>query len=713
MKKIAHWIAYHPKMVLIVCLLLIIPAAVSYFNTFINYDILTYLPENLDSVKGEQILDKTFHNAASSIIICEDMSVKDVQQLKAKIQKVDGVSQVIWADDLCDITVPQEILPDVMKNTFYSFDGKSTLMMVQYENGGATDETMNAIKEIRSIMNENVYMAGISAITADTKNLADSQAPIYIAIAIALALIALSFTMTSWVLPFIVLAALGVAVIYNMGTNIFFGQISYITQCIAAILQLGVTMDYSVFLIDRFEEEKKHFDSKPEAMAHAINSTFTSLCGSSLTTIFGFLALCFMSFTLGLDIGLVMAKGVLFGVLTVVILLPALVLLFDNLIVKTEHKSLIPNFNKLNGFLIKHKKALALFFVLLIIPAYFCRTNINVYYNMDKALPQDLSSIVSLNKMKDSFNMATTHFVIVDDNISESKLSMMTEEMKDVDGITNVLSLNSFIGAAIPSSILPDEIKQICVKDGKQLMMLNTSYSAASDEENTQIDNLEKIVKKYDDTGYITGEGVLTKDLISITDRDFTVTSAISIAAIFILIMIIFKSVSIPFILIASIELAILVNLALSFIFGTPVSFIGPTVIGCVQLSATVDYAILLSTRFREEIHKGLSKTEAIHKAANESDRSIFQSALVFFCATFGVYLTCNITIIKEICSLLARGSIISALIIIFLLTPILLVSEGIISKTSIGWRKPYVRKSKRNKIVAENGGNKIETSSR
>ena len=433
-------------------------------------------------------------------------------------------------------------------------------------------------------------------------------------------------------------------------------------------------------------------------MASAISSTFVSLAGSSLTTVFGFLALCFMSFKLGLDIGLVMAKGVLLGVITVVTFLPALILLLDDKIEKTRHKSLVPHFGKLNEFTLKHRRVIAIIFLLLIIPAYGASKSVNVYYNMDKALPSDLASIVSLHEMKDKFNMATTHFIIVSDDIPSQKLEAMEQEIEDVDGITNVVAMNEFLGSAIPADMIPDDIRNICIKDGYQLMMVNTSYATATDEENAQIDTLKSIVLKYDPNGYLTGEGAMTKDLVDVTNRDFIITNIISVAAIFILIAIIFKSISIPVILVASIEIAIFINESFSFMFGETIPFIAPTIIGCVQLGATVDYAILITSRFREELRKGLSKDEAIRKAANESDRSIFQSAMVFFVATFGVYLICDIEIVKSICGMLARGAIISAFIIICTLPPILYICEKLINKTSFNWRTMPKEKFKKSK---------------
>ena len=700
-KKLSKWIAYHPKTVLIICLILIIPSIIGFIMTGVNYDILSYLPEDIESVQGNEILDKTFHNSASSFIIIKDTEPKDIQKLEDQIRQIDGVSNVIGITDIADPSIPQEILPEVLTNVFYSQDGSSTLIMVQYENSGASQTTMDAIASIRKIMNKNMLLSGLSAITVDTKDLTNSEAPIYIALAIALALIALSFTMTSWILPFVLLAALGTAVIYNMGTNIIFGEISFVTQSIAAILQLGVTVDYSVFLMDRFEEEKKNYDTKKDAMAVAIDSTFLSLMGSSMTTVFGFLALCFMSFTLGKDMGLVMAKGVILGVFTVVTFLPSLILMLDTAIEKTRHRSLAPKFDKLSTFAIKHRKIFVAIFVLLFIPAYFLQSNVNKYYNMAQAIPQDLPSISALNTMKKDFNMSTTHFIIIDEDLSSSKINAMTSELDNVDGVTNVLSLNSFVGTAIPNSVLPDEIKAICVQGGKQLMMINSAYSVATDEENAQINKINSIVKKYDPDGILTGEGVMTKDLIEVTDRDFIVTGAISMIAIFILVAIVFKSISIPVILVAAIELAIWVNIGMSTITGATICFITPTIINCVQLGATVDYAILMTTRFREELRRSDDKLKAIKIAAQESSRSIFQSALVFFCATFGVFLICNIDIVKGVCLMLARGSLISAAVIMLMLPGLLLTCEGIINRTSLGWcgssdkRARKIRKAK------------------
>lgn len=706
MKRIAKFIAYHPKTITIIAVLLLIPAAIGYINTFVNYDILSYLPGDLDSVKGENELDETFNSASMSFLVIEDMPSKDVAALKEKIAKVDNVSSVIWVNDIADISIPQEIIPQAVKDIFYSKDGKCTMMLIQYKYKAVTDETMKAIEDVRGLLNNQCFLSGMGVIMKDTRDLADSQAPIFIAIAIAIALVVMTFCMESWIEPWVLLAALCMAVVYNMGTNLIFGQISYITQCIAAILQLGVTMDYSVFLIDRFEEEKPKYADKRDAMASAIQGAFLSLSGSSLTTIFGFLALCFMDLSLGKDIGLVMAKGVVFGVLTVTIVLPALVLQCDKIIHKYRHRSFIPKFDKLNNFVVNHKKVWVAIFIVLFIPSYIMQSNVNVYYSMDRMLPDDIGCIAALNKMKEEFNMATSHFIIVDDSLDASDLVKMENEIKGTAGVTNMVAYNSFVGSGIPDSMIPDELKSIAKSGGRQMILVNTSYVAATDECNEQLTKINNIVKKYDKNGYVTGEGAMYKDLIDITDHDFKLTSVLSILSIFILIAIIFKSISIPTILVLSIELAIFVNKAISFATGTTLSFIAPTIIGCVQLGATVDYAILLTTRFREEMRNGHNKLDAIKIAANASDRSIFQSALVFFGATFGVFLTCDIKIVKEVCLLLARGSLISAGVIVFMLTPLLLVLEGLIEKTTydfLGKKLKLKMKKKENKTADNN----------
>ncbi len=686
MRKIALWEAKHPKTVLTAALLLLIPALLGFLGTKVNYDILSYLPDDLEAVQGEQVLDETFNTAGISIVITENMQPKETLALKNEILAVDGVSSVIWVDTIADIGVPADILPDTLRDIFYSRDGSQTMMLVRYDNNGSENSQLEAIAQIKELLGKNRFMSGLSVVVDDTREIAQTQAPLYITVAVVLALIVMSALMESWFQPLIVLFSLGLAVLYNMGTNIFMGQISFITQCVAAVLQLGVTMDYSIFLIDRYAEEKLRFETREEAMAEAVANSFTALMGSSLTTVFGFLALCFMKLGLGFDIGFVMAKGVVFGILTVIFVLPSVVLIFEKQIIKYRHRNFVPNFEKLNRFSIKHKKAFALAFLLMLAPAYLIQKDIQLYYSMDKALPSYLTSMEGLSKLKNDFGMACTQFVIIDDSLPAEKLIEMEQRIQSLDGVSSLLAYNSVIGSAIPDDILPDDILSLCKQDGKQLMMINSEYGAATDELTVQLSELDGIVKSYDPEAYITGEGAITQGLIDTTDRDFAVTSILSIAAIFILIAICFKSPTLPVILVLSIELAIWINLSITVLGGTVASFVDPTVVNCVQLGATVDYAILLTTRFREELQR-LPRDEAMLRAVSAAQQSIFQSAGVFFAATFGVYLVCDIYIVRGMCALLARGAIISEIVIVLLLSPILCVCEGFIAKTTPGWR--------------------------
>lgn len=688
MKKIALWEAKHPKTVLLLALLLLIPALIGFVCTGVNYDILSYLPDELESMQGEQVLDETFNTAGISIIITEDMQPKYTLALKNEILKVEGVSSVIWVDTLADIGIPADALPDVLKNIFYSADGTKTMMLVRYDPAGGEGSDLKAIAQIKTLLGENAFMSGLSVIVDDTREICDSQAPLYIAVAVALALAVMALMMESWFQPLIVLLSLGIAVLYNMGTNFFLGEISFITQCVAAVLQLGVTMDYSIFLIDRYSEEKEHYPSREEAMAAAVTKSFAALAGSSLTTVFGFLALCFMHLKLGFDIGFVMAKGVLFGILTVVFVLPSIVLIFEKQILKYRHRSFIPDLTKVNVFTLKHKKAFALIFLLLLAPSYLIQKDIDLYYSMNKALPGYLTSMQGFEKLKNDFDMACTQFVIVDDSIPAAKLMEMEKKLENMDGVSSLLAYNSIVGPAIPDDILPDEIMQLCKQDGLQLFLVNSKFDPATPELTAQLQQMEQIVKSYDPNAYITGEGAIEQGLIDTTDRDFAVTAALSVAAIFILIAIVFKSVTLPIILVLSIELAIWLNLSLSVIMGKEASFVDPTVINCIQLGATVDYAILLTTRFREEL-RFAPKQEAMLKAVKMAQQSIFQSAAVFFAATFGVYVVCDIYIVRGMCALLARGAIISEIVIVLFLAPLLVVCEGFIAKTTPSWRLP------------------------
>ena len=688
MRKLALWEAKHPKTVFMAALLLLIPALIGFVCTRVNYDVLSYLPDDLPAVQGEQILDDVFHSAGISIVVLEDAMAKDASALKQEIGQIEGVSSVLWIDTIADISVPADILPDRIRQIFYSADGSDTMMLVQYEPVEDPDDTLKTISEIKTHLREKTFISGLTVIVEDTKEIANTQAPIYISIAVVLALAVMAIMMESWFQPLIILLALGIAVGYNMGTNFFLGSISFITQAIAAVLQLGVTMDYSIFLIDRYHEEKPLHETREEAMASAVVKSFTALTGSSLTTIFGFLALCFMRLKLGFDIGFVMAKGVAFGVVTVILVLPAILLLFEDRLERHRHRAFVPDFSRVNRYVIRRKHIFVLLFVILLVPAYLMQSKLELYYSMDKALPADLPSIEGLNRMKEDFNMATTQFVVFDDHLPADEIMDMERKIRDLDGITLVLAYHQILGPAIPDNILPDEVLALCKQQGLQLMMVNSEYSAATPELTEQLHQMEQIVHSCDPNAIVTGEGAIIQGLMDTTKRDFAVTAVLSIVAIFILIAICFKSISLPVILVLSIELAIWINLAISKLMGTVGSFVDPTVVNCVQLGATVDYAILLTTRFQEEL-RVKPKQEAVLEAANSAMKSVFQSAAVFFVATIAVYLTCDIHIVQGMCALLARGALISEIVIMVFLAPLLCIFEGFISKTTINWRLP------------------------
>lgn len=688
MNKIFDYVTKKPKLIILIALLLIIPSLIGYAFTEVNYDILTYLPGELDSVKGEQILTETYNAGSATMVLVKNMAPKKVVKLKNKISELDKVSTVLWADDLIDTSIPSDILPDSLKSVFYSEDSEYTMMFVLFSRDCTSEERLDTVNDIKAVTGKECLLSGLTPISADTRELSNKELPFYIALGVLLALAIMLATMESLLLPFILIFVLFMAVIYNMGTNMFFGSVSYITQCIAAVLQLGVTMDYSIFLVNRFNEEKLRTASKQEAMKNALKASMTSLTGSSMTTLFGFVALCFMQLTLGFNIGMVMAKGVLLGLVSVIIILPAFLLCFDKAITKYTHKTFKPDFGRLIDFSLKKKKVLAAAFIILLIPAILLASNVKKYYNLTSTLPDDLDSVVALNTLKEEFNMTTSHFIVVHDDISAEKLIEMESKLQNVKGIESLIAYNMVVGTSIPDGIVPDSITQVIKQGGYQVMLANSEYDAATDEANAQVEEMYSIVKSCDPEGYITGEGAMYNDMIGITSTDFTVTSIISILAIFILIAVVFKSVSIPAILIASIELAILINESISAIFGIEIPFIAPTIISCVQLGATVDYAILLTSRFREEIALCTDRLTAIKKAAAESMRSIFQSASIFFLVTLGVYIVSSITIVKEVCAMLARGSVISALVILFFLTPILYICEPFIAKTTKGWPK-------------------------
>ena len=693
-EKIAHKLTRRPKLVAAVALLLLIPSALGYIGTRVNYDILTYLPQDLESSQGERLLEEPFHMAATSMLIVEDMPAAYTNDLICAIKKVPNVSNAVWLSNVVGIQIPVDFIPANLREMFYA--GKATMMIIQYDKSGADEDTMEAIQAVRDICNEKCFLAGFSVVIKDTKDLVDRELPVYVALAVVLSLIAMSLTMESVVLPFVFLASIGMAIVYNFGTNIFLGQISYITQAIAAVLQLGVTMDYSIFLYHRYLEEKPRYEDKRDAMTQAVAAAFTSLSGSSLTTIAGFLALCFMRLTLGRDIGIVMAKGVVLGVATVILVLPALLLLFDKQIEKHKHKSLLPDFTGVNRWVVKHRRWFAALFLLLFPPALYAQSHTGVYYKLDEALPQDMASIVANNKLKDEFDMATSHFVLLRDGLPAADMNRMEAELEEVDGVTSVLSYHAMLGSGIPDFFIPADLRDMLKQGGWQMMMINSEYATASDDVSRQLGELSAIIKAYDPGALITGEAALTDDLISTSAVDFQVTNYISIAAILLIVAWVFRSVSMPVVLVAAIELAIFINQGIPYFTGTVIPFVSPTIIGCVRLGATVDYAILLATRFREELRGGKDRAEAIAAAATASDGSIITSSLVMFCATLGVGIISEIEIISSICTMLARGALISALVSIFLMPSVLCVCEPLLQKTSMGWREERPVKHKR-----------------
>ncbi len=674
-----------PKLVALIAVLLLIPAALGAVGTRINYDLLTYLPQDLDSSEGMSLLEDPFHMAATSMLIVEDMPADYTNRLLRDIQKVPGVSNAIWISSLIGIQVPTDMIPADFREMFYAGDG--TMMIIQYDQPGASEATMQAIDEIRALCNKNCFLAGFSVTIKDTKDLTDKEIPVYVILAVVLSLAAMLLTTESTVLPLVLLACIGMAIVYNLGTNIFLGEISYITKAIAAVLQLGVTMDYSIFLYRRYVEECRNYDDKRDAMAAAVDAAFASLSGSSLTTVAGFLALCFMRLTLGRDIGIVMAKGVVIGVLCVLLVLPAMLLIFDGQIVKHRHKALLPNTERLNNGIIRRRALFVAVFVLLFIPFATAQNMTEVYYKLDKSLPQDMPSIVANDKLKSDYDMASSHFILVRDDLTAGEMSEMEQRIQDLDGITSVISYHSMLGAGIPDFFIPSSVREMLKNNGWQMMMVNSSYNTATNEVADQIKELTAIVKDYDENGLITGEAALTNDLIETSAVDFKTTNYISIAAIFLIIALVFRSISVPVVLVATIELAIFINQGIPYFTGTVIPFVSPTIIGCIQLGATVDYAILMTSRFQEELRSGKDRKDAIRIAATASDASILSSALVLFAATTGVSIVSDIEIIGSICSMLARGALISAAVIIFLLPPVLYVCEPLFNKTSLSWR--------------------------
>lgn len=686
MVKVGKKIVKFRVPILILSIILLIPAVWGYVNTRINYDVLTYLPEDIETMQGQEIMTNDFGIGAFSMLMVDGMEDKEIVKLKEKVEKVDGVENVLWYDSLADISVPQSVLPSKLYDEYNTEDG--TMMAVFFKDGTSSDETMKAITEIRKITGEQCFLSGMSAIVEDTKELAEKETPLYVLIAVALSALVLAITMESIFVPVLFLLSIGIAIVYNLGTNVFFGEISYITKALAAVLQLGVTMDYSIFLMHSYQEQQVRYNGdKERAMAHAISQTFSSVIGSSVTTVAGFIALCFMSFTLGKDIGIVMAKGVIFGVLVCVTVLPSMILCCDKLIEKTKHKPLLPDIRRISDKVTKRYVIYVVTFVILLFPAIYGNNHTGVYYNLDESLPKDLPSVIANTKLKEDYNMNTTHMILVDSSVAGSDVKKMSQEIEKVDGVKWVLGLDNLVGSGVPADMLPESVTGMLKNDKYQLLMVNSTYKVATDKVNKQIEQIDKIMDKYDKGAMLVGEGPLTKDLINITDTDFKRVSAVSIGIVFVIILLLFKSITIPVILVGVIEFAIFVNMGIPFYTGTKLPFVASIVIGTIQLGATVDYAILMTTRYQRERSRGAGKFDAITTAHKFSAQSIIVSALSFFAATIGVGLYSNIDMISSLCILMARGALISMVVVVLILPSLFMVFDKIIVKTSKGFR--------------------------
>lgn len=671
--------------ILIISILLLIPAGLGYVNTRVNYDVLTYLPEDIETMQGQDILVKDFGTGAFSMFIVDGMEDKEVSALKAKIENVEHVQKVLWYDSLADISMPKSMIPKDVYEVFNSDTG--TMMAIFFDEGTSSDGTMEAIGEIRKLAGKQCFLSGMSAIVTDTKNLAEKETPLYVLIAVVLAVIVLGLTMDSYFIPLLFMLSIGMAIVYNLGSNYFFGEISYITKALAAVLQLGVTLDYSIFLMHSYEEQQVRYNGdKERAMAHAISQTFSSVIGSSVTTVAGFIALCFMTFTLGMDIGVVMVKGVILGVIACVTILPSMILCCDKWIMKTMHKPFLPDIGKISDKVTKRYMIYVILFLVLLFPAIYGNNHTAVYYNLDETLPKDLPSIIANGKLKKDYDMNTTHMILVDSSVESADVAKMIDKMDDVDGVKWALGLDALIGPAIPQDMIPNSVTDMLKNDKYQLLLVNSEYKVASDELNAQIKDLNKILHKYDKGGMLIGEGPLTADLIDITDTDFKTVSMVSSGIIFVIILILFKSISLPVILVGVIEFAIFVNMGIPYYTGTKLPFVASIVIGTIQLGSTVDYAILMTTRYKRERNHGAEKYDSITTAHRASAQSIMVSALSFFAATIGVGLYSNIDMISSLCILMARGAIISMIVVIFVLPSMFMVFDKVIVKTSKGF---------------------------
>ena len=697
MKKFGKLIVKLRIPILILSVLLLIPAAIGYFNTKVNYDILYYLPGDIDTMKGQDILLDDFGKGAYAMVVVDGMNKKNVSELVKKVEKVDHVASVISYNGIVGDGVPAEILPDKFRSYFENDDSGATLFAIFFDDTTSSTETMDAIEELRDVTDKQCYIAGMSAVVTDTKSMSEKETPIYVLVAVLLVCVVLAIFMDSFLVPVLFMVSIGMAIVYNLGTNIFLGEVSYITKALAAVLQLGVTLDYSIFLWHSYKEEKeKNPGDHKEAMAVAIGNTLTSVVGSSITTVAGFIALCFMSFTLGLDLGIVMAKGVIFGVIGCVTILPSLILTFDKALEKTMHKEIMPNFDKPARWIVKHSWLFLIVFLGLLYPAIYGYNHTKVYYDLSDTLPDKLNCSQANKLLAENFDKTNSiYMILADTNLSKDDTIAMIDEIKELDGISTAMSLDSVVGAELPTEMLPDSLVSELKGNEYQIMMISTNYAIASDEINDQIDKVDEIAKKYDAKSMVIGEAPCTKDLITITDKDFKTVSIVSIAAIFVIIFVVLKSISLPVILVAAIEFAIFVNMGIPYFTGTSIPFISSVVIGTIQLGATVDYAILMTTRYKRERAAGESKKEAISIALGTSIPSIIVSALGFFAATFGVGMIASVDMISSLCILMARGAIISMLVVIFILPSLFVLFDKLIINTSIGF------KSKKNKKEA------------
>ena len=685
--KVGKWIARHRILMLIIGFLLVIPSAIGMAKTRVNYDLLSYLPEHLETVKGQDILVDEYGMGAFSMVVVENMEMKDVQKLEEQLSEVPHVKDVLWYDDVADISLPVEMLPKDIREGF--FKGDATMMIALFDNTTSSDDAMEAVTEMRKIANSQCFISGMTGVVTDIKNIALQELPVYVVIAAVLSLVVLELTGTSFVVPFLFLLSIGLAILYNLGSNIFLGETSYITKALTAVLQLGVTMDYSIFLLNSYEENKKRFpDDKERAMGHAISNTFKSVAGSSVTTVAGFIALCVMTFALGRDLGIVMAKGVLIGVVCCVTVLPSLVLVFDKPIEKTKHKPLMSNMDKPSAFITKHYKVWIIIFLVLLFPAIYGNNHTQIYYNIAESLPSTLDSNVANDELKKDFQLSNMHLILRDKNMDGLNKQKMFDAIDEIEGVKWTISLNSLVGPTIPESMIPSDLKDIFQSDQYELAFVCSEYASATDEVNAQIASIQEVVKQYDSTGMVIGEAPLMKDMQDVTDVDLVNVNVLSIAAIFVIILIIFKSISLPVILVAVIEFAIMINMAIPYYQGVSLPFVASIVIGAIQLGATVDYAILMTTRYQKERQNGKDKMEAISIAHKTSMPSIISSGLSFFAATFGVSLYSQVEMIGAICTLLARGAIISMIVVIMILPAMFMIFDKVICKTSIGFLK-------------------------